>query len=53
MEMNNDAGWMFMIQVLSGAFPRGTDLRPLAGQFAQSVGVVSKTPRVHYIVEKK
>jgi len=51
--MSNEAGWLYMIQVLSGAFPRGTDLRPLAGQFAQSVGVVSKTPRVHYIVEKK
>lgn len=51
--MSNEAGWLYMIQVLSGAFPRGTDLRPLAGTFARSIGAVSDKPRVHYIVEKK
>ena len=51
--MSNEAGWLYMIQVLSGAFPRGTDLRPLASQCARSVGTVSDKPRVHYIVEKK
>lgn len=51
--MNNEAGWVYMIQVLSGAFPHGTDLRPLAETLAKSVGTVSDKPRVHYIVEKK
>lgn len=51
--MNNEAGWLYMIHVLSGAFPRGTDPQPLASQCARSVGTVSDKPRVHYIVEKK
>lgn len=51
--MNNEAGWIYMVKVLSGAQYQPANIQMLAETFAKSVGTVSDKPRVYYILERK